>query len=211
MIYFLIFFILINQTIYPFFLKNGHKYLAFIFKTLASLSFVFLAFLAENHLLSVMTALLFDALGDILLGLRYMFKEKLMMAMGTVSFLLGHLFFLYYICTNLNAHFLPLLLSGLMTIIIHRYLIKRITKNFPFVLGFVYVLVLVSFGLSSLFLAIEKKSISFVLFGLGSFLFMSSDFLLISHNFIKKSALKHQIYSFLYYLGQIFIALSLFY
>lgn len=163
----------------------------------------------------VFFGLLFGALGDILLNLRFVFEKigQKIFLLGITVFLTGHIFYLISLI-KLSTVILVPIISGvviaavLLTIIFKSFEIKIAFKVF----GVVYigaVSLMACFAVSNLIL---MPSIYTAMYGIGGVLFLVSDVVLIFNTFgpVQKFGLRITNLS-LYYIGQLLIAASLFF
>ncbi|MDO4940420.1 MAG: lysoplasmalogenase [Erysipelotrichaceae bacterium] len=191
--------------------------IALIFKTVASLCFIVLgvkAYLINNSkiLLLFVIGMLFDGLGDVLLGIRNIaFKEK-MFLFGTYSFMIGHIFYLAaLIYKDWSNIALILLIAAILTCIYfyftyHHCKLKKIQY---FILP-IYALMIYGIMVFGIYNYLNVSSTNNLAFMIGAIMFACSDTVLSFYNFGNRKGWMHPVYSFLYYVGQLLIALSLF-
>ena len=199
--------------------EHEEKYTpAVLLKGLASLMFVGIGLTvggAENRLFIL--GLVFGLLGDVLLNLRYVFPKKgqTIFLIGIVAFLIGHVLYLAALiphaqhvwiwwCVILGAF----VAAGLLAYIFKTMEVKKAFKIFGvFYLGAVFIMTAIALGI-----AVFTPSTRAWIYVAGAVLFTASDVVLIFNTFsgVTKFSLRITNLS-LYYLGQVLIALSLFY
>lgn len=180
-----------------------------VFKTLASLCFLMIGIfnLDDNSLFVI--GLTFDLLGDVLLGLRFLFAKNKMFLLGTIAFLFGHIFYLLGVLKVFNdvTFYIIGIIVGLAA-----YLFFISICSFPKAMkcvGVLYVPMVFTIAFTGLGQYIDNPCDATLAYMIGTLLFCSSDCILIVYNFGKKKNWMHIVYSFIYYLGQVLIALSL--
>lgn len=217
--------ILVGILLQALFIKVEHeeKYVpAVILKGSASLMFVLLgllAFLAAPGVAfvrKIFIGLIFGMLGDILLNLRFVFKEngQKVFLIGIAAFLTGHILYLVALipqatrlglCVAVGA----VLAAGLLAYIFRTMSVKPAFKAFGIVyLGAVIIMTVIALGI-----ALSTPSRQACMFAAGAVLFTASDIVLIFNTFSggeTKFSLRITNLS-LYYLGQLLIACSLFF
>lgn len=207
-----------------FFLKAEHeqKYvLAVILKGLASLMFVIMGYLAYTRVNNIFNkifcyGLIFGLIGDILLNLRFVFAKQgqKIFLVGILFFLIGHLFYLYGLLKQARHVWVwyCIIAGALAAALLLRYIfrtmeIKKAFKIFGiFYLGAVFIMCALAIGMA-IFMPGKRR----LVYCIGAILFTASDVILIFNTFsgtTKYSLRKANI--FLYYLGQLLIAYSLF-
>lgn len=184
---------------------------ATILKTVASLTFIIVALSSNNKDLSL--ALIFGGVGDMLLELRHLFKKTLpLFIVGTFFFIFEHLILINKCFILCNNHLtIALLISLLMSCLIHLLMKKCFQHKGKgiSILGVLY-LCLLSILISFAFVGfLYNKNIGNLLFLIGSVFFITSDCLLITHNFGKDKYWYHPISLVLYFLAQSIIAISI--
>ena len=196
---------------------------AVILKGLAASTFVLTAFLGwflYNHSLFgllVFVGSLFGMAGDIILNLRFIFKDKetTLFVLGSTSFLIGHIFYIAALAPKI-VHLVPciviiLLLDAAWSV----YFFKTTDPaggNLMKAFGGVYLLALLSMMVTALDIAVALPTARSIIFGVGAVFFATSDIMLIMHNFGgRKHYMFKIVYLIIYYFAQISIALSLFF
>lgn len=198
--------------------KNG--FAALIFKTSASLFFIFTALIAVyetdnfEYGVFIISALLFGLIGDILLDLKWMYPEnrKNYLISGFASFLLGHLLFLttlllfYNFSTKVLMYAAGISIMVVLLIILGEKPMKLQYDNYLF-LNIFYGFVLTFVTSLSGFLTFGKNPLLFS----ALFLFLLSDMILAITYFGKNKNTAPFIISnhLLYYGAQYLIAVSI--
>ena len=177
-----------------------------------------IVFFKRYELISINTilliALLFAYLGDLILVFNFM--------KGGISFLIGNIFFSIYeqIILYKNGYTLINTFWTFLIAIIAVYLFNRacirkpnvfkINKDKPAIL--LYLLSILTHGLNGLCILIHLSEIRYTLLGMGSFLFMISDIILISYKYIfGENKWLVRTNSITYFVGMLLIVLSTIY
>ena len=205
-----------------------------IFKTIASCFFVALAILCcfltgEVHIPFKVLAtlgLFFGLLGDVFLGFKYITKgktQKLFVLLGMFAFAFGHISYILALLIGfyVPGHFYVFLIAFLLPIVIiscYMVVAKKVGINFGkgmLAFGLFYLYCLTSMFSSALSMAIlyEFKETTLVLFFIGAFNFVCSDFMLTGSYFKSGTRPKwyRALYSVFYYVAQFLIAFSIFF
>ena len=198
--------------------ENKEKYVAaVVLKGLASLCFVIVGAMAGDgsHLAKlVLAGLILGCVADVLLNLRWVFKEKgkLIFLVGILVFLSGHIVYLaailpmasWVICFVIGI----ILTAGLM-----KWIFTKITAEKAFkIFGVFYIGAIVLMNCVAISNLITVPTAFTALFAAGAALFLISDIVLILNTFGTESKFSLRITNLsLYYLGQLLIALSLLY
>ena len=196
----------------------GKKRQSVVLKGLASLCFVMLGvvlYLAHPTTFGalVVTGLALGALGDVILELRFVWQDRravVASAVGTVSFLLGHLAYITALLTrDGSSALLALALCAVLSIASVPALMKRVQVDSRALktLGALYLVIAVgtfSVALGCLLTAGVTRLTA--LFACGSLIFASSDFMLAYYGFVKKVRPLRAIYLLAYYAAQLLIA-----
>ena len=218
-------FIIIGFILQALFIKVEHeeKYLpAVILKGSASLMFVLVAYnayLVVNNIFNkqFLIGLIFGMIGDILLNLRYLFPKhgQKIFLLGIVAFLIGHIIYLLALLPQARHvwvwHFAilgGLVAAGLLIYIFKTMEVKKAFKIFGiFYLGAVFIMTSIAIGI-----AIFNPTKRSIIYAIGAIFFTASDVILIFNTFSGVSKFSRRILNLsLYYLGQVLIAISLFY
>ena len=202
--------------------ENKERYvLAAILKGLASLCFVAIGIINSNQVSLeklIVLGLIFGFVADILLNLRHVFKHKgkLVFLIGILVFLIGHIIYLIAIIPlNKNILFC-VIISIILTTLLMIWIFSKITAEKAFkIFGIVYIGAIVLLNVvafSNMFAGTILNPSFDRMFAIGAFLFLISDIVLILNTFGKESKLSLRVTNIgLYYIGQILIAISLFY
>ncbi len=207
------------------FIKVEHeeKYvLADILKGSASLMFVIIGWLAYTRVNNPFNklffyGLIFGMIGDILLNLRFVFKKngQKIFLIGILAFLIGHILYLLALLPQARAPWLcyfaaagALAAAGLLVYIFKTMDVKPAFKIFGvFYLGAVFIMSAIAIGI-----AIFVPNTRSLVYAIGAVLFTASDVVLIFNTFSGVTKFSMRITNLLlYYIGQILIAVSLFY
>ena len=217
--------VVIGFVLQVLFIKVEHeeKYvLADILKGSASLMFVIIGYLAYTRVNNPFNklffyGLIFGMIGDILLNLRFVFKkngQKIFLA-GILAFLIGHILYLLALLPQARAPWLyyfaaagALAAAGLLIYIFKTMDVKLAFKIFGvFYLGAVFIMSAIAIGI-----AIFIPNTRSLVYAIGAVLFTASDVVLIFNTFSGVTKFSMRITNLLlYYMGQILIAVSLFY
>ena len=202
--------------------EHKEKYVpAVILKGLASCCFVLVGFLGykiagnASFAKMVFLGLIFGALGDIFLNLRFVFEKQgqKIFLLGIALFLTGHILYLValiplstnlIICLAIGA----VLAAVLLAIIFKKFEVKIAFKIFGiFYLGAICLMTVVAIGN-----LIALQDANRILYAIGAVAFLISDVVLIFNTFGSSTRFSMRITNLsFYYLGQILIALSLFF
>ena len=197
--------------------ENKEKYVAaVVLKGLASLCFVIVGAMAGDgsHLAKlVLAGLILGCVADVLLNLRWVFKEKgkLIFLVGILVFLSGHIVYLAAILPMAKSWVICIgiiLTAGLM-----KWIFTKITAEKAFkIFGVFYIGAIVLMNCVAISNLVTVPSAFTALFAAGAALFLISDIVLILNTFGPESKFSLRITNLsLYYLGQLLIALSLLY
>jgi len=216
--------ILIGCILQGLFIKTEHeeKYLlADILKGCASLVFVIIGYMAYSSTnfafnRQLLIGLVFGMIGDILLNLRFVFKEqgqKIFLA-GILAFLIGHVMYLLALIPQARHVWIwPCILLGALTagaLLAYIFKTMEVKKAFKifgvFYLGAVFIMTAIAIGI-----AIFTPSKRAIVYAIGAILFTASDVVLIFNTFSGVTKFSMRIANLsLYYIGQILIACSMF-
>ena len=205
------------------FIKTEHeeKYVAaVILKGLASLCFVLIGYYAFTHVNNALTpkifyGLAFGMLGDILLNLRFVFREagQKIFLIGILAFLIGHILYLVALIGAAQHVWIwyCIIIGGFIAAALLAYIfrtmeVKKAFKIFGvFYLGAVIIMTCIAIGI-----AVFMPSKASLMFAVGAVLFTLSDIVLIFITFSGTTRFSLRITNLsLYYLGQVLIACSL--
>ena len=197
--------------------ENKEKYVAaVVLKGLASLCFVVVGAMAGDgsHLAKlVLTGLILGCVADVLLNLRWVFKEKgkLIFLVGILVFLCGHIVYLAAIMPMAKSWILCVGIGIILTAGLMKWIFTKITAEKAFkIFGIFYIGAIVLMNCVAISNLITAPSTFTAIFALGAALFLISDIVLILNTFGPESIFSLRITNLsLYYLGQLLIALSL--
>ncbi len=189
---------------------------AVILKGLASLCFVLLGLLASpgtQMAKLIVTGLILGCVADVMLNLRWVFKEKgqLIFLVGILVFLSGHVFYLAAILQICTSKLLCILIGIVLTGLLMIWIFKRITAKKAFkIFGVFYIGAIMILNCVAIGNLIAAPNAFNVIFAAGAVLFLVSDIVLILNTFGSETKLSLRITNIgLYYIGQLLIALSL--
>lgn len=199
--------------------ENKEKYVAaVVLKGLASLCFVIVGAMAGDgsHLAKlVLAGLILGCVADVLLNLRWVFKEKgkLIFLVGILVFLSGHVVYLKAILPMAQSWIICFVIGILLTAGLMKWIFTKITAEKAFkIFGVFYIGAIVLMNCVAISNLVTVPSAFTALFAAGAALFLISDIVLILNTFGPESKFSLRITNLsLYYLGQLLIALSLLY
>ena len=202
--------------------EHKEKYVpAVILKGCASLVFVCVGYMgfqaASNASFAKMVflGLCFGALGDILLNLRYLSKShgQKIFLLGIAAFLTGHILYLVALIP-LSSNLLISLIAGvIVAALLLLYIFKKMSVKLAFqIFGVFYIGAVVLMTAVAIGNLIAMPDTNRLMYALGAVLFTVSDIVLIFNTFGGTTKFSMRITNLsLYYIGQLLIALSLFY
>ena len=199
--------------------ENKEKYVAaVVLKGLASLCFVIVGAMTGDgsHLAKlVLAGLILGCVADVLLNLRWVFKEKgkLIFLVGILVFLSGHIVYLAAILPMAQSWVICFVIGIILTAGLMKWIFTKITAEKAFkIFGVFYIGAIVLMNCVAISNLITVPSAFTALFAAGAVLFLISDIVLILNTFGPESKFSLRITNLsLYYLGQLLIALSLLY
>lgn len=199
------------------YVENQGKYVAaVVLKGLASLCFVILGLLASpgTHMAKlIVTGLVLGCVADVMLNLRWVFKEKgqMIFLVGILVFLSGHIFYLAAILPMCTSKLACILIGVVLTALLMVWIFKRITAKKAFkIFGVFYIGAIMILNCVAVGNLISAPSAFTGIFTAGAVLFLLSDIVLILNTFGSESKISLRITNIgLYYIGQLLIALSL--
>lgn len=213
---------LLIMTVFIYFEKKEKYVLAVILKGLASLMFVALGFWCSRVTATtqfgkmVRIGLILGLIADVLLNLRFVFKEKgkLVFLVGILVFLSGHVLYLCALVPTVNNVVLPLVIGVVLTAIIIKWIFTQIEAQKAFkIFGIFYIgaiVIMNCFAVTNLIQDITNTR--YIIFVIGAISFLISDIVLILNTFGKTTKFSLRITNLsLYYIGQLLIAISLLY
>lgn len=164
----------------------------------------------------VFAGLLFGALGDILLNLRFVFPkigQKIFLG-GVAAFLVGHILYLAALIP-LSTALLPCIAVGVVVAAaLLIWIFKTLSVKLAFkIFGVLYIgAVVLMTAVAMGNLIADPQSLTNILYAVGAVAFTVSDIVLIFNTFGTKQLFSLRITNLsLYYLGQLLIASSLFF
>ena len=195
--------------------------LAVFFKGLASAMYVFFGYLGSTLCSDpafaklVLTGLGLGLAADVLLNLRFLSEKhgrKIFMA-GILVFLAGHVMYIAALAPLCGNIVIWLLIGAVLTIVILKIIFSRITADKKLkIFGIFYIGAVVLMTAVAIGNLIAAPSSARWLYALGAVLFTVSDVVLIFNTFGSETKFSLRITNLsLYYLGQLFIASSLFF
>lgn len=198
--------------------KQGKYVPAVVLKGLASLCFVVLGMQTSpgTSAAKMITAgLLLGCIADVLLNLRYVFKEKgqLVFLLGILVFLGGHIAYLLGIMRTAGNFFICFVLAVVLTALLMKWIFARIEAKKAFkIFGIFYIGAVVLLNVCAFAGLFAAPSMFTAIFAAGAFLFLISDIVLILNTFGPEQKFVLRVTNLsLYYAGQLLIALSLLY
>ena len=198
--------------------RESRKYYvqAVILKGLASLCFVILGVICSSgsHLEKlVVVGPILGCIADVMLNLRFVFKEKgqLIFLVGILVFLSGHILYLAAILPLCGSRTLCIILGVVLTALLMVWIFKQITAKMAFkIFGVFYIGAIMLLNCVALGNLIGSPSAFTWLFAAGALFFLVSDIVLILNTFGSETKQSLRCTNIgLYYIGQLLIALSL--
>ena len=196
--------------------KEEHYGLAAALKGLASLCFVTVGLLASGggHTARlIIIGLVLGCIADVLLNLRWVFKEKgqLVFLVGILVFLSGHVAYLAAVLPMAKNWVAPVAVGVVLTALLMKWIFTKITVKKSFkIFGIFYIGAIMILNCVAFSNLVTDPGAFTGIFAAGALLFLISDIVLILNTFGSKSRFSLRVTNIgLYYLGQILIALSL--
>lgn len=197
--------------------ESKEKYVpAVVLKGLASLCFVIVGAMAGDgsHLAKlILVGLVLGCVADVLLNLRWVFKEKgrIIFLIGILVFLSGHIVYLAAILPMAKSWVVCVAAGIVLTAVLMVWIFSKITAEKAFkIFGIFYIGAIVLLNCVAVSNLITAPSTFTAIFAAGAVLFLISDIVLILNTFGPESKFSLRITNLsLYYLGQLLIALSL--
>lgn len=213
---------LVGMAVQAFFIAVEHreKYVpAVCLKGTASLIFVVIGAMAAGAAKDaslarlVLIGLVFGAVGDVLLNLRFVFEklgQKIFLA-GIVAFLVGHILYLAALVPKCESLAVCVLVGAAAAAAVLAYIFKTMTVKLAFkIFGVFYlgaVIIMTAVAIGNL---IAVQSAANLIYAVGAVLFTLSDIVLIFNTFGSTTRFSMRVTNLsLYYLGQLLIAGSL--
>ncbi|MDO4940490.1 MAG: lysoplasmalogenase [Erysipelotrichaceae bacterium] len=207
------------MAIFIYFEKNEKYKLAVLFKGLASLMFVVLGILCGIQNIDmefsklVKYGLILGLIADILLNLRFVFKQKgkIVFLVGILVFLAGHILYLCALLPKCRNLLVSIIVAVILTVVILLWIFSKIEAQKAFkIFGVFYIGTIVFMNCVAMSNLISDYSIANLVFVIGAISFLISDIVLILNTFGKETKFSLRVTNLsLYYLGQILIAISL--
>ena len=164
---------------------------------------------------TVFLGLLFGAIGDVLLNIRFLTQKysQLVFLAGIAAFLTGHIMYLVALIPYSRYLVISLLVGAVSGAALLVYTFKRIHVKPAFLIfGIVYLGVIVIMTAVAIGNAIAVQETFRILFALGAVLFTISDVVLIFNTFGEKTVFSKRILNLsCYYIAQLLIAISIFF
>ena len=196
--------------------KKENYVAAVCLKGLASLCFVLLGILAGSSApiaRLIVIGLILGLIADVMLNLRYVFKEKgqLVFLVGILVFLSGHILYLAAVLPISGKWLICLIAAAILTAFLMWWILSKITAKMAFkIFGIVYIGAIVFLNCAAIANLIVQSSTFTGLFAIGAILFLVSDIVLILNTFGGKTRFALRVTNIgLYYIGQMLIAVSL--
>jgi uncharacterized membrane protein YhhN len=197
--------------------ENREQYVrSAVLKGLASLCFVVLGFLASSGTITaklIVTGLIFGCVADVMLNLRWVFREKgqMIFLVGILVFLTGHVLYLAAVLPMCSSKLLCILAGVALTALLMMWILKRIEAKMAFkIFGVFYIGAIVILNCVAVGNLIAAPSAFTGIFAAGAALFLVSDIVLILNTFGPENRFSLRVTNIgLYYAGQLLIALSL--
>ena len=211
---------LIIMAIFIYFEKKEKYTLAVILKGLASLMFVLFGLdcLAKGNSgdfgNKVKIGLILGMVADILLNLRYVFKQKgkIVFLVGILVFLSGHILYLCALIPLCTNKIIPIVVGVILTALILKWIFSQIEAQKAFkIFGIFYIGAIVIMNCFAFaYLIADISNTRAIIFTIGAVSFLISDIVLILNTFGKETKFSLRVTNLsLYYVGQLLIAASL--
>ncbi len=222
MVYLLSALCLLIMSVFIYFEKKEKYTLAVVLKGLASLMFVLLGFWCADRggntsfARTVKVGLILGLVADVLLNLRFVFKEKgkIVFLVGILVFLSGHIAYLCALVPTVNNVVVPAAIGVVLTAVIIKWIFTQIEAAKAFkIFGIFYIgaiVIMNCFAIANLLS--DPANTRYMIFVIGAILFLISDIVLILNTFGKTSRFSLRVTNLsLYYVGQLLIAMSMLY
>ncbi len=194
---------------------------ALLLKGLASIVFVcvgihgYMASGGNSFAMKIVYGLIFGALGDIILNIRYLFPKYDMQIfiLGTAAFFVGHIIYLVAQIPLCEQLFAAIAAGAAVALVILICMNNKLVLNLLYkAVGIVYVCTVVFMASVAVTNFVTIHNFCRGIYAFGAIFFLVSDVILIFNTFGKNKIFKLSALTLvLYYIGQISIALSLFY
>lgn len=195
---------------------------AVILKGLAALCFVIIGFLGASQNLPdpafgnlIAAGLLFGFLGDVCLGLRFVLKKagQKIFLLGILMFFIGHILYLLALIPYASHLLLCIILGAIVAAAFLVYFFFTMEVKIAFrIFGIFYLSAVIIMTSIAIGIAVCSPSHKSIIYAAGAVLFTASDLVLIFNTFsgVTKFPLRITNLS-LYYIGQVLIAMCLFF
>lgn len=204
--------------------EHKEKYVgALILKTTASIVFVvigYIAYLANPNCLQggigryVLIGLIFGALGDFFLNLRFVLKAigSKIFLIGIAVFLTGHIMYLVALINMSTNVLMSIIIGVVVSALLLAWIFSKIEAKKAFkIFGVFYIGAVTLMATFAVINCISNPTSFSYVYALGALLFLVSDVVLILNTFTKTTKFSLRITNLvLYYLGQLAIAISLY-
>lgn len=165
----------------------------------------------------ILIGLILGLIGDVFLNLRNLYeggKSNKVFAVGILAFLSGHFLYIAALIKRFPGIVLmALVITAVISVLAIPPLMKQISapsKGLK-IFGYVYLVIVIAMFSAALSLLIKTGAGSMnIVFTVGAFLFLISDFIMIYYSFGKKIKPLRAINLLSYYVGQLLIALCIF-
>lgn len=189
---------------------------AVVLKGLASLCFVLLGILCSpgtQVAKLIVTGLVLGCIADILLNLRWVFKEKgqMIFLVGILVFLSGHVLYLAAVIPQSANFIICFIACIILTTLLMIWIFRKITAKKTFkIFGVVYIGAIVLLNCVAIGNLFVRPTAFTGFFAAGGLFFLVSDIVLILNTFGSETRQSLRVTNILlYYIGQILIALSM--
>ena len=196
--------------------KKENYVMAVVLKGLASLCFVIVGVMASDGSRTaklILAGLVLGCIADVLLNLRWVFREKgqMIFLVGILVFLSGHIVYLAAVLPMTESWLPPVAAGVVLTAVLMKWIFTKITAKKAFkIFGVFYIGAIVILNCAAIGALLTAPGVFTGLFAAGALLFLISDIVLILNTFGSESKFSLRIVNLgLYYIGQLLIALSL--
>ena len=165
--------------------------------------------------MTIVHGLILGALGDIILNVRYLFPKQDMriFILGTASFFAGHILYLVALIPLSERLWTSIAVGTVIAAVILICMNRKLELALSYkIVGIIYVCTIVLMTTVAVINFITDRKIDRGIYAFGAVFFLASDVILIFNTFGKEKKFGLSALTLaLYYIGQISIALSLFY
>ena len=215
---------LVGMSIQGFFIYSEYRknmVAALLLKGMAAIVFVCVGIVGfmdsggGSFAMKIVYGLVLGALGDVILNIRYLFPkyDRQIFVVGTVSFFAGHILYLIAQIPLCGQLWIPIVAGVVISAVILIFMNKKLELGVSYkAVGIVYVCTVVFMAAVSVVNFLVIRTINLGIYAFGAVFFLVSDVILIFNTFGKEKDFKLSALTLvLYYIGQLSIALSLFY